>query len=196
MFIVIEGIDGAGCQVQAKLLFKNLRKAGKTTALIKYPNYDDPVGTVIRKYLYEKQKLSPEEQFLFYSLQFITDGKVIDQKRKKGILVADRYFTTTLCYQTLEGIKEEKALSFAQDFNIRKPDLVIFLDVRPETAIKWKQGERKIKNFREKDFEFMKKTYKRYLEMVERGVWTKWVKVDGERSIEEVGKEIAQRLSC
>jgi dTMP kinase len=194
MFVVIEGIDGAGCQTQAKLLARNLKKAGKTVSLIKYPNYDNPVGAIIRRYLYDKQKLSAEEQFLVYSLQFITDGRIIDQKRQKGVLVADRYFTTTLCYQVLEGVNEEKALSFARDFNIRKPDLVIFLNVRPEVAIKWKQKEKKIKNFREKDIEFMKKTYRRYLEMTARGVWTKWIKVDGEKSIEEVGREIVKLL--
>jgi dTMP kinase len=131
---------------------------------------------------------------LVYSLQFITDGKIIDQKRNEGILVADRYFTTTLCYQVLEGVGEEKTLRFARDFNIRKPDLVIFLDVKPEVAIKWKQREKKIKNFREKNIEFMKKAHARYLKMLERGVWTRWIKVEGEKSIEEVGREIVKLL--
>ena len=85
---------------------------------------------------------------------------------EKGIVITDRYFTTSLCYQTLEGFDEKVALKYADDFGIIKPDLVFFLDVKPETAIEWKYGENKAKNFREKDHEFIKRTYEKYLDLV------------------------------
>ncbi len=202
MFIVIEGIDGAGCQTQAELI---TRKLGNNTSLIKFPHYDTPVGKMIREFLYENKKLDARQQFLLYTLQFIFDSEMIrnaagvtsekgsrvtESAVKKKVLVADRYFTTTLCYQTLEGFSEEYALSYAKHFGIIKPDVVFFLDVKPEVAIKWKYGEEKELNFREKDLNFMKKTYEKYQDLANRQVWTKWIRINGEQKIEKVTQEI------
>lgn len=195
MFIVIEGIDGAGCETQAKLVFEKLQKENKKPELIKYPNYNNPVGKVLKNFLYDNQTLSAEQQFLLYSLQFIWDApKIKKYQSLPTVLIADRYFTTTLCYQTLEGIKEHKALQFAENFGIIKPDLVFFLDVKPQIAYKRKQGEDKILNFREKDFLFIEKTYQKYLDLIKRQVWAKWVRINGEREPNEIAEEIISKI--
>ena len=64
----------------------------------------------------------------------------------------------------------------------------------PDTAIKWKYGEDKEKNFREKDHEFIKKTYVKYQDLVKRQVWTKWIRINGEQSKEKVTQEILSYL--
>ena len=115
---------------------------------------------------------------------------MIAEKRKSGTLIADRYFTTTLCYQTLEGIDLDKALNFAKDFKIERPDMVFYIKVDPDVAIKRKFGEQKEKNFREKDFDFIRKTYTKYEELVKDQVWTKWVAVDGNKGIDEITQDI------
>jgi dTMP kinase len=200
MFIVIEGIDGAGCETQAKLLLQSLKevnpKKQKLSVLfVKYPDYERNVGKFIREFLYQNKNLTAEQQFLLYSLQFAFDSKMIAEQRKVGIVVADRYFTTALCYQTLEGINLQTALNFARDFKIEKPDVVFYLNVDPDVAIKRKSGEQKEKNRREKDFEFIRKTYKQYGMLVANQVWTKWVNIDGEKTIDEVAKEIYNKLN-
>ncbi len=197
MFYVIEGIDGAGCETQGKNLLKMLkgRKNPSSTTLIKYPDYERNVGKLIKDFLYQNKNLNAEQQFLLYSLQFLMDKNLIAEKRKNGILIADRYFTTTLCYQTLEGIRLEKALSFAEDFGIEKPDLVFYIKVDPDIAIKRKFGEDKEKNFREKDFDFIRKTHKKYQMLADQQVWTKWVEIDGNKGIEEITKEIYNQIT-
>ncbi len=200
MFIVIEGIDGAGCETQGKNLLKMLNENRKDRSrpvptLIKYPDYERNVGKLIKDFLYENKNLTPEQQFLLYTMQFVMDKEMIAEKRKSGILIADRYFTTTLCYQTLEGIRLEKALSFAEDFGIEKPDLVFYIKVDPDIAIKRKGGEDKEKNFREKDFDFIRKTYTKYEELVKNQVWAKWVEIDGNKGIDEVTKEIYNKIT-
>lgn len=194
MFIVIEGIDGAGCETQAKNLFQLFKKNRRSLYFFKYPDYRGNIGQIIKEFLYQNKNLSAEQQFLLYSIQFLMDKEKIAQGRKKGIVIADRYFTTTLCYQTLEGIKLKKALRFAKDFKIEKPDLVFYLNVRPEIAWKRKHGEKKEKNRREKDFQFLKKTYHQYAYLVKHQVWTKWIEIDGEREIDEVTKEIYDKI--
>jgi len=191
MFIVIEGIDGAGCETQSSRLIKELTKIGKKPYYIKFPHYDTPIGKMIRNFLYtNKVKHSADEQFLLYTLQFIFDKNVIIEKMKNHIVIADRYFSTTLCYQTLEGFEEEKALRYAQDFEIVKPDAVLYLDVAPNTAIKWKYGEDKEKNFRENDHLFIHRTYEKYKDLIQRDVWSRWIKVNGEQSKEKVTEEL------
>lgn len=194
MFIVIEGIDGAGCETQGKLVIESLQKLGKNPSFIKFPHYDTPVGKMIKDFLYLNQKMTAHEQFLLYTLQFIFDSPEIRKKSEKGIVIADRYFSTTLCYQTLEGFEEQYALSYADQFQIEKPDMIFFLDVKPDTAIKWKYGEDKEKNFREKDHEFIKKTYVKYQDLINRQVWTKWVRINGEQEKEKVTSEIISHL--
>ncbi|MFH0773120.1 MAG: dTMP kinase [bacterium] len=191
MFIVIEGIDGAGCETQATRLIESLTKTGKKPFYIKFPHYDTPVGKMIRDFLYEnKTKHSASEQFLLYTLQFVFDRELIKEKMKDYIVIADRYFSTTLCYQILEGFDEKKALTFAQDFKIVKPDAVLYLDVSPDTAIKWKYGEQKEKNFRENDHLFIRRTYDKYKDLVKRSVWTRWIRVNGEQEKEKVTQEL------
>lgn len=194
MFCVIEGIDGAGCETQGKNLIKLLTDAGKKASLIKYPDYERNVGKIIKEFLYQNKNLTPEQQFLLYTMQFIMDKKMIEDRRRDEILIADRYFTTTLCYQTLEGIRLEKALNFASDFGIEKPDLVFYIKVDPDIAIKRKFGEDKEKNRREKDFDFIRKTYIQYENLVKNQIWTKWVEIDGNKSIDEVTKEIYNKI--
>ena len=204
MFYVIEGIDGAGCETQGKNLKEKLersfgsaqddQKKLQSVFLVKYPDYERNVGKLIKDFLYQNKNLNAEQQFLLYSLQFLMDKEMIAEKRKDGILIADRYFTTTLCYQTLEGIRLEKALSFAEDFGIEKPDLVFYIKVDPDVAIKRKRQEQKEKNRREKDFDFIRKTHKQYQMLVEKQVWTRWVEINGERSIDEITKDIYNRL--
>jgi len=211
MFIVIEGIDGAGCETQAKNLYQMYKdKSRLVPTLIKYPHYDDSVGKMIKDFLYKNKNLSAEEQFLLYSLQFIHDAPKIRQfkftnslpRRQAGqlstpnYLIADRYFTSTLCYQILEGVDLEAALRFADDFGIVKPDLVFYLDVKPDIAIKRKSGEAKEKNRREKDFAFIKKTYDQYDKLIKDQVWTKWVRIDGNKSVEKVTKDIYNKISA
>ena len=194
MFIVIEGIDGAGCETQAKNLVRMLESAGKTASLVKYPDYDRNVGRLIKEFLYQNKDLTATQQFLLYTMQFIMDAPMISQKRKGEIIVADRYFTTTLCYQTLEGIHLGVAIEYAKNFKIEVPDAVYYLNVDPETAIERKGAEDKEKNRREKDFEFIRKTYKQYDYLLKNQVWTKWVNIDGNKGIEEITKDIYNKL--
>lgn len=195
MFIVIEGIDGAGCETQAKNILKMLQDEGKKVTLIKYPDYERNVGKIIREFLYQNKDLSAQQQFLLYTMQFIMDAKMISEKRKDEILIADRYFTTTLCYQTLEGIDLSMALEYAKNFQIEVPDAVYYLNVDPDIAIKRKFGEDKEKNRREKDFDFIRKTHKQYEELLKDQVWAKWTNIDGNKSVDEVTEAIYNKLN-
>ncbi|MEM5778208.1 MAG: dTMP kinase [Candidatus Aenigmatarchaeota archaeon] len=191
-FIVIEGIDGAGCGTQTEILKEKLNaKLSKPVLHIRYPNYNNPIGETIHKFLHEELMLSADMQFFIYSLDMLKDMREIKNALSEGrIVLADRYFTSTLAYQCAQGFPLEKALKFAELFDFVKPDLIIYLKVSPEIAFKRKQKEKTSLDFFEKNLEFIKLVAKKYEELASKDVFGKWIVVNGEKSIEEVSKEI------
>lgn len=195
--IVIEGIDGAGCGTQTELLKEKLNERLSQPVLhIRYPNYNSPVGVTIHKFLHEELGLSVDMQFFIYSLDMLKDMKEIKKALEEGrIVLADRYFTSTLAYQCAQGFSLEKALKFADLFDFVKPDLIIYLKVPSEIAMKRKKMEKNNLDLFEKDLEFRKKVSKKYDELASKNIFGKWVVIDAEKSIEEVANEIENEIN-
>lgn len=190
--IVIEGCDGAGCGTQTELLKERLNeKLDQPVLHIRYPDFNSPVGVTIHKFLHEELQLNTDMQFFIYSLDMMKDMKEIKKALEEGrIILADRYFTSTLAYQCAQGFPIEKALNFAEMFDIIKPDLVIYLKVSPETAMNRKQKEKNNLDLFEKNLEFRKKVSEKYEELASENIFGKWAIVDSEKPIEKVAKEI------
>ncbi|MCS7093194.1 MAG: dTMP kinase [Patescibacteria group bacterium] len=198
MFIVIEGIDGAGCETQAKILFQNLITRSVFSedkiTLLKYPDYERNTGKLIKEFLYENRQLTVEQQYLLFTIQFVLDAPLIREKRAQGVVIADRYFTTTLCYQTLSGINLDWALEYAKNLKVEVPDLIFFLEVDPQTAFRRKLGEKKQKNRQETDFKLMEKTFSQYQFLINNQIWTRWLVINGRQAIEKVAEEVYNKL--
>ncbi len=193
--VVIDGIDGAGGETQSKLLLKFLKDKGIPAVKLTYPDYSGPIGRLLHEYLHKKFELSPEMQFLLYSADYVKDQEKIKKLLKEGkTVICDRYFTSTLAYQGLRGFPLEKALKFARMFGIRKPDIVIFLRISPETSIKRKYREKKSLDRNESDKAFLGRVSRFYEGLIEKQVFGKWVALDGEKSIEKVFEEIRKVL--
>jgi len=118
--------------------------------------------------------------------------KALDEGR---IVLADRYFTSTLAYQCAQGFHLEKALKFADLFDFVKPDLIIYLKVPSDIAMKRKKMEKNNLDLFEKDLEFRKKVSKKYDELASKNIFGKWIVVDAEKSIEEVANEIENEIN-
>jgi dTMP kinase len=194
--LVIEGTDGAGCGTQTELLKEKLNeKLSQPVLHIRYPNYNSPVGVTIHKFLHEELALSADMQFFIYSLDMLKDMDEIKKALEEGrIVLADRYFTSTLAYQCSQGFPIEKALKFADLFDFVKPDLIIYLKVSAETAMKRKKMEKNNLDLFERDLEFRKKVSKKYEELASKDIFGKWVIIDAEKPIEEVSKEIEKAV--
>ncbi len=192
-FIVIEGIDGAGCETQAKKLREKLNaRLAKPALFLHYPDYNDPLGESIHRFLHGRLALDVKTQFLLYALNMIKDMFMIKEALKSGrYVVADRYFTSTIVYQGVQGFPKESALKFAELFEIIKPDLVICLKASPEVTIKRKLKEKTDLDRWEKDSDFQKKTAKGYDILVKDNVFAKkWAAVDADKPIEEVSENV------
>jgi len=195
LFVIIEGIDGAGGETQSKLLIEFLQKNGWQTQFINYPDYDGPIGLLIHDFLHKKYDFPPDVQFSLYATDMVKDReKILNVLKEDKVVIGDRYFHSTLAYESLtKGFGLERGLKFAEVFDMPVPDLVIFLEVSPETSMKRKFGEKKNLDRHEEDKKLLEKVKESYHDLIKNKVFAKeLVIIDGEKSIEEVAKEVQE----
>lgn len=195
-FIIFEGIEGAGGETQSKLLFDFFKGQGKRVKKLSYPDNKGPIGELIHRFLHRKYDFLPQVQFLLYFSDFLKDKQRIEEWKKGGeIIVSDRYFPSTLAYQCVQGFPLSEALNIAKIFELPKPDLIIYLKISPETGIQRKLKEKTDLDRHESNKQFVEKVANFYERLIKDQICSKWVVIDGEKSIREVFEEIKSQLS-
>ncbi len=137
--IVLEGLDGAGTTTQVKRLVEHVRATGGKAHATREPS-DGPVGRLIREMLVGEHAIPGQKiaQSTF-GLLFAADRldhlqREVEPKLAAGeLVVSDRWYHSSLAYQGTGADRDWIAMLNAR---ARKPDLTIFLEVRPEVAAK------------------------------------------------------------
>ncbi|MCL4399382.1 dTMP kinase [Candidatus Parvarchaeota archaeon] len=134
VFIVIEGLDGAGISTQASLLAEFLRKKGKKVILTKEPT-NSILGGLAKSVLINEWKASPKTLQLIFCADRSNHLDIeIEPALSKGYwVVCDRYMFSSLAYGYASNLNS-KWLRYI-NLRFRLPDLCIFLDVKPDTAM-------------------------------------------------------------
>ena len=136
--IVIEGLDGAGTTPQVKRLVEHLRAEGRSAHATREPS-DGPVGRLIREMLTGGHALAGGEKLSqgTFGLLFAADRldhmqrEVEPQIQAGALVVSDRWYHSSLAYQ---GTGADRDWIAMLNGRARKPELTIFLQVRPEVA--------------------------------------------------------------
>lgn len=194
--IVLEGIDGAGTETQSKKLLSYLKEQGIPAERIYLPNYEGPIGRLIHDFLHGKHDFPVDIQVLLFGADHINASHTIRKWLAGGkVVVCDRFITSTIAYQGLKGFPREKIMKLIELFDVPKPDYIIFLKVSPETSLKRKQKEKPDSMDRhERDKAFLGRVTGYYEKLIEDNVWSNWYVVDGEKSIEDVHRQIREIL--
>ncbi|MFA5071808.1 MAG: dTMP kinase [Candidatus Paceibacterota bacterium] len=196
-FIVIEGIDGCGKGTQTKFLSDFLSQK-KEIFVNKYPQYGKPIGDLIDQWLHKKHEFNPETQALLYFTDFLKDKEMVENYLKSGkMVVVDRYFTATIVYQRKKGVPLEKLLNLAELFKLPKPDICIYLKISAETSLKRKGKEKGNINLdrHEEDKAFQIAVANGFDEIANNNTFCDWTVIDGEKTPEEVFKDILEVLN-
>jgi len=143
MFIVLEGLDGAGKSTQVKLLRQMVEATGRECEYLHFPRFDAPVyGDMIARFL--RGEFGSVEQVNPYLVALLYAGDRADAAAQiRGWLaegkcvIVDRYVYSNIGYQcakvaSAEARKElrEWILSTEyEQFAIPRPTLSLFLDV-------------------------------------------------------------------
>lgn len=191
-FIVFEGIDGSGISTQTQKLKGLLESEYKVKAVLAKEPSEGPCGTLIRQIL-SGRTIGVENSSL--ALLFAADridhnaNKIIPVLENGDFVICDRYLWSSYAYQGMHNddawIKEINKYAY-------KPDLTIFIKVRPEVSIQRITGSRfKTEIFEKVDI--LQKVLDNYIKLAAewKDLGEKVVEIDGEQDPREVEKEIS-----
>ena len=154
MYIVFEGIDGAGKSTQVQLLKEWLENNGLQVETLVEPT-DSEVGKLIRKILQRDDATSDKIQktlgLLFAADRMLIMDRLNDESK---IIISDRSFISSLAYQQPAGWIEEL------NKYAKKPDLLILLDLDVKKSVDRTSGEDTFENE-----EFLTNVRKNYLNL-------------------------------
>lgn len=139
IFIVFEGIDGAGKTTQVDLLAQNLASLGREVSLSAEPT-TLATGKAIRRALSGEEKKSECEMAAMFVLDRIAHNinseTGIRALTERGIdVISDRYYYSSLAYQGAATDYEWVKVMNINSPEIRRPDLCIYLDLLPEQSL-------------------------------------------------------------
>lgn len=185
-FIVFEGVDGGGKSTQIKMLAEYFNELGFDVELHMEPT-QGTIGSLIWSYMRSKNRsFNPETEALLFAADRIEHGKAIEKALGEGkVVISDRYLHSSLAYQGAAGVDVEWMKCLNRE--ALKPDLVILLDIDPESSLK-RVSDRDKTVFEER--EYLKKVRSEYLGYAEEGELRV---VDANQPIEDVHNAI-QRL--
>lgn len=197
--IVLEGIDGAGTTTQASKLKAAFEAHNLPVCVTAQPS-DGPVGSIIRQIL--KRRLGIRRSggisppaWTTMALMFAADRQdhmesVIEPSLSDGInVVCDRYTYSSIVYQSVTSGEKDAAAWIAEinRFAI-KPDLALYLKIRPEEAIaRCRSRNSSVEIF--DDLKFQIKVSEAYDRLWETLTEIDAAVVDAGRSVSEVAKE-------
>ena len=140
LFIAVEGPEGAGKSSQVRRLTQRLRDAHDDVLVTREPG-GTPAGDRIREVLLDPAlRLDPLAEVLLYAAarsQHVLE--VIAPALAGGrVVLSDRFAAATVAYQ---GYGRGLDLAFVEALNQRAtlghvPDLIVLLDVAPETGLR------------------------------------------------------------
>lgn len=185
--IVLYGINNLGKSTQAKLLVEKLKQGGQLAEYLKYGIYDlEPSGPILDAYLRQGNpyNLTPREFQLVHVLNRTQYQPVLLEKLGQGInIVAEDYIGTGLAWGMGAGVDE----NFLKQINTHliKEDLAFLF-----------QGQRfsdgiEAVHKHEQDDELTEKVRLAHEKLADE---FGWIRINANRSIEEIGQEIWEQV--
>lgn len=188
MFIDFEGIDKSGKATQASLLRDWLIGRGFKVEVISFPDYTTEIGLEIKAFLSGLKQYSPEVRQLLYAANRWERKSLIESWLMDGkIVIADRYTPSGLAYGYANGLPLEWMICIEK--GLPQPDVVIVLDISPETSLKRSEG--RVDRY-ESDLKFLENVRSSYKFLAEK---FGWYIIDGERTPLEVFNDIINIVS-
>ena len=159
MFIVLEGLDGAGKSTQITKLKEMFNQRGVDTEYLHFPRFDAPVyGDLIARFLRGDlgtvESVNPYLVALLYAGDRAECAATIRGWQQQGkVVIADRYVYSNVGYQCAKLPQGEERAALREwilrteyeEFQIPRPDISLFLDVP------FSFTERKLTQLREGD---------------------------------------------
>ncbi len=162
LLIVFDGIDGCGKTTQIQMVGDKLKAMGYPIYRTSEPSGNE-YGQLMRKRLKEPHSkiLDPYIDALLFTLDRYDHcmREIIPELNQGHIVLTDRYYYSTIAYQTAQGV-DKKWLINLQQF-LMTPNVYFLFDIDPKIALS-RITNREIKERFEKE-EFLTKVRKNFL---------------------------------
>lgn len=193
-FIAFEGIDGSGKSTQIQILSEKLRELGISFYATMEPT-DSPVGSMIHQIMTGRMQADHRVIAALFVADrldhLLNEVNGVKHQIENGVsVIMDRYCFSSYAYQSIQVPMDWLIQANALSSGILKPDLNIFLDADPDTAL-----ERIAKNrFQKELFEersWLVKVRGRYFEAFDKLKDSEHVIViDADRSAGQVAEDV------
>ena len=184
-FIVVDGLDGAGKDTQARKIMERYKEMGEAVIMRSHPESDNKYGRKAKEALLGKGKKNHIMASLYYALDVIRSIRKYYGKSDTFIVV--RYLVG-VAYLPLPLARI--LYKFFETF-LPTSEYMFFLDVEPEELLR--RIENRVEGRGEKEMfenmEELEKVRKKALKLVKG-----WHIIDANRSIEEIQEEIGSIL--
>jgi dTMP kinase len=199
MFITLEGPEGSGKTTQIPELAEFLHQAGYDVLTTREPG-GTPISDQIRAILLDNENtaMHPRTEILLFQASRAqhVEQVIHPHLQKGGIVLCDRYAESTLAYQgygyglDIEDLR--KIIEFATGG--LKPDLVLLLDVEPETGLLRRNQGGDVNRLDAYDLAFHRRVREGYHQLAKADP-NRWVTVDANRSPDVVQREIRRAVT-
>ncbi|EQA54627.1 dTMP kinase [Leptospira kmetyi] len=189
-FIVFEGIDGSGKSTLCKSLTEKLSARGISSIGFTEPTSLE-TGKYLRKFLRGEIELGREEQieaFLNDRNESLRQNILPSLESGKNVLL-DRYMYSTAAYQSGEDLSPETILKKNLERNFKTPDVLFYLDLKPEIALE-RLDRRKENKERFETLSQLQKIHSAY----ERILPQETIRIDGEKGPDQIVSECLEIL--
>jgi dTMP kinase len=182
--IAFEGLDQSGKQTQAEMLRDRLKRDGRKSRLVSFPDYGTSIGEEIARALQGERDYGPDVMQLLYVANRYERKPDLQRWLEGGlILVSDRYMASSVAYGEAFGL-DAAWLRDMQKY-LPAPSLTIVLDIAPETAVRRKSVDR---DRYERDLALQQRVRDSYQR--QSATEPNWVVIDGEQSKDAIATEV------
>ncbi|MGD1834177.1 MAG: dTMP kinase [Nitrososphaeraceae archaeon] len=166
--IVIEGIDKAGKGTQCSLLKEYFVNQNRETIVLDFPDYSTYIGKEIRAFLDGRRNFPFDVQHMLLAANRLEKKEQINELLERGyIIIMDRYYQSNLIYGFSRGLDLKWLENL--DITLPKEDIVIVIDIPPETSYARIQINRDIF---ETDRIFLNQVYSNYKKFASEKNWS------------------------
>src|SRR5437660_11877852 len=199
LFLVVEGMDGAGKSTQIERLARWLTEAGVPPVVTREPGAT-AIGERIREILLDPASAAMDrktEALLYAADRAQHAAEVIRPALAAGrVVISDRYVDSSLAYQGLaRGLGIERILDLSMwATGDLLPDLVLLLDVSPELARQRASGGGRVEDrIESEDDDFHRRVADAYWAL-SRTYPSRFAVIDASAPEEDVAGEIRRRV--
>ncbi len=175
------------------MLAKRLKDLKTKTVVYNYPDYSSRYGKIIKDYLYGKIEMENDELFFLQMLDKQKDRTKIKNELMEGdTIIMNRYLHSQLAYQCASGFDYESAKKIINLSKMPVPDIVVYMDIDTETALKRKKIQKSGDLDRnEKSEDYLQKVKGMYKKLeAEKFGCKNWISINGNRDYPTIHEEI------